>query len=360
MNDAVAGHMLPWARGGRAGPYEVEIRITRKCNLNCFFCPGHDERISDEDLDLNTWLRIARESGELGVSEFQVFAEGEPFAADEALPIMKEVKRLGMMGKTATNGTLITAEKAKELVEIGWDQVYFSIDGPDPKSHDHIRGKGILELVKKNIRQINKEKDRQGSQVPMLLINSVITSLNHNKLEKMIRFAHEFRIHTVIFHPLNNWTEDAKRLALSREQGAAMQKELRRAQTAADRLGIQNNLEVYREAGWVEDAGRKKREVRKKSGKHKNPFMSAACYLPWYFISVSQDGRVNPCHSIHSDAENIRRKSLRDIWYGKSFQKIRKHLLDKQIPADCSTTCCAMQATEHQGFRDVLRREYEK
>jgi len=63
----------------------------------------------------------------------------------------------------------------------------------------------------------------------------------------------------------------------------------------------------------------KKSSIRRRNCTNKNytynnhPLLDINCYLPWYFISIHEDGRVNPCHTIHEPTENIKNRNLKDI-----------------------------------------------
>jgi len=368
LDERIAKHIIPWLSGKKTGPYEVEFRITRTCNLKCFHCPGYDEKLMTSNLlPLKSWLKIIQDCEKMGIKECLVFAEGEPMSSKMALPMMNEIKKLGMRGKTATNGTLFTKESAENLVKISWDQIYISLDAPDAKSHDYVRGKGVFDKVIKNMKIINATKKKFGKQLPEFLFNTVLTNLNYNKLDKIICLAHELNVSTVCFHPLNLWTKEAEKLKINSKQTAIMQKQIPNAIKLCKKYEINNNLNVYLDKGWIEDSRKKKTEVRKNPQKKasskeekENPFFRLACYLPWYFISINEDGRVNPCHSIRNNKENIHDKPLQEIWFGKYFKNIRDQLLKNKVPLDCSATCCAMQATEHQEFRELLLKAYNE
>ncbi len=369
MDEKIIDHLIGWVNGKTIGPYEAELRITRICNLKCFHCPGHDEGIIyGELLDLDSWLKAIKECANLGVRECFLFAEGEPMTSKFALHMMKEIKKQGMRGKTVTNGTLFNKKNVKEIVDIGWDQIYISMDAPDAEGQDYVRGKGVFNRIIESIKIINEEKDKQGKSKPELLFNTVLSNLNYYKLKEMVILAKDQKISNIIFHPLNLWTSKANDLEISPKQSELMHKHIPDAIKLCDKYEIHHNLDTYYEQGW-EKGWKKKKEVRKETkkvgekSKRKNPlnpFFSVPCYLPWYFISIMEDGRVNPCHSIHTGKENLKNKSLKEIWFGSYFNSIRDQLLCKKIHPDCFEKCCAMQATEHKPLREALINRHRK
>jgi radical SAM protein with 4Fe4S-binding SPASM domain len=68
----------------------------------------------------------------------------------------------------------------------------------------------------------------------------------------------------------------------------------------------------------------------------KDPFVSIACYYPWYNISIFADGRALPCFILKDKGENVREKSLKEIWFGKYFNEIREIFLKNKLKEDCS------------------------
>ena len=54
--------------------------------------------------------------------------------------MVRKIIGSGMNGSITTNGTLLDQEHIRELVELGWDLLVFSIDGGDPETNDRLRG----------------------------------------------------------------------------------------------------------------------------------------------------------------------------------------------------------------------------
>ncbi|MEM7825959.1 MAG: SPASM domain-containing protein, partial [Candidatus Aenigmatarchaeota archaeon] len=65
-------------------------------------------------------------------------------------------------------------------------------------------------------------------------------------------------------------------------------------------------------------------------------FASVACYYPWYNISIFADGNVLPCFILKDKSENVREKTLKEIWFGSYFNEIRKAFLKNKLKVDCS------------------------
>ena len=149
--------LIEWARGNKSPPYSIDINPTDKCNLKCLSCWQRSEKFkvidSSYELSDNKLLSIVKEALDFGVEEFEITGGGEPLMRKEiTLKMMKIIKDSGKTGNITTNGTLFDKESIKFLVKIGWDKVTFSIDGPNQKMNDYLRGKGAFEKNVQNIK----------------------------------------------------------------------------------------------------------------------------------------------------------------------------------------------------------------
>jgi len=68
-------------------------------------------------------------------------------------------------------------------------------------------------------------------------------------------------------------------------------------------------------------------------------FLCAPCYEPWYNLIIDPLGNVGPCitsASFASKSLNVTKMSLKEIWYGREFDEIRKKRLNKIPLPQCS------------------------
>ncbi len=95
--------------------------------------------------------------------------------------------------------------------------------------------------------------------------------------------------------------------------------------------------------------------VKEDFEKQSHPLLGIPCYDPWFHMTIKVDGRVISCDVATDEGDNIKNKSLKDIWYGAYFQKHRKMQLSKEIPDFCRQ-CNPSHTTQ----RRRLRVEIEK
>lgn len=83
------------------------------------------------------------------------------------------------------------------------------------------------------------------------------------------------------------------------------------------------------------------------------------CEFPWISMSVSAEGLVVPCtqdYNTEIQLGDTKKSSLKDIWNGEEYKKLRMYHITGQFPAGhkCSTRC------DQRKIADLLRTESDK
>lgn len=110
-------------------PIWAQLNITWQCNLDCLYCTEHDNgkgHVPASDIV----ARIDR-CKELGVLHTDLIG-GEPLLHPDIVMLMRHVTRSGMSTGMTSNGFLLTADKLKELVDVGMGRIQISIDRLTP------------------------------------------------------------------------------------------------------------------------------------------------------------------------------------------------------------------------------------
>lgn len=364
-------------KGNKASPFKIDLELHRRCNSKCLSCsrrsdPNYDsinEYSKKIEMPKEKWLSIIDEAAELDAREWHIAGGGEPmFLPDVTVPVMDSIKRYGMYGIITTNGTLWNAELVENAVKIGWDRIHFSVDGPDAETNDHLRGlDGYFERVTNTIQLFNKFKEEHGANKPLMNINTVLSVKNYKKLPKMVEFAHKMKIKYMFVEPLIVYSDLGRKLKLRESHVKEFPKHLKKAIELADKYGIANNFSGFDknlEEDLIKKSSRMNEVVKEdsektgdmddiKDGFLKN-FLSVPCYKPWWHMTIKCDGRVTSCDVPTTGGDNIRNKSLSEIWNGKYFNDLRKKLLNKKVPDFCAQ-CNPSHTTQRRRMRlDVI------
>jgi len=347
--------LLEWAKGRKSLPYSLELSPTLRCNLNCLFCWRYGKKVESKDeLSLEEYKRILREADELKVREIRVIGGGEPLLRKDTFEIMKEVKKYGMFGYICTNGTLFSEEMIKELVRIGWDHVKISLHAPDKKTQDLLAQAESFERVIKNIKTFVKWKEKLKSEKPKLEIGLVLNKLNFRKVSSMVKLAKKLHVQAFFVEPLTVYTKKGKELKLTKEEAEEFKKIAKVSYQLAN--GLETNLQQFFSSELIEKTGRMTEEIRKLIKSKRKDFLSVPCFEPWWRMGIRIDGYVCPCGFLdQSTTENVRKKSLKEIWFGEYFEKRRKQLLSKNMPDYCKKCCVTLVQ-----YNQIIREQLEK
>jgi 12,18-didecarboxysiroheme deacetylase len=171
----------------------VVWNVTRRCNLKCVHCYNRAD-LHAEDHELTT-----REGGAL-INDLAgygapvlLFSGGEPFARPDLPELVAYAEEKGIHAAISTNGTLITAEKARILKDIGLSYMGISLDGAE-EVHDRFRGvKGAYVAALDGIRRCQAAGINVG-------LRFTIKMHNVNEIPGIFKLLEEMDIPRVCFY----------------------------------------------------------------------------------------------------------------------------------------------------------------
>lgn len=167
-------------------PDKVIIDASTICNLRCPLCPTGTDR---KDLT----------KGFLKFSKFKVLIDeisphirfiflsnkGEIFLNPEIFKIIRYAKNKGMIVEADSNLNYLDKEMAEELVKSEMDYLNISIDGASQKVYSSYRKGGNFNTVIRNIKMINKAKEKYNLKRPSLIWQFIIFDHNKHQLKKV-------------------------------------------------------------------------------------------------------------------------------------------------------------------------------
>lgn len=191
------------------------IYLTEGCNLRCVHCylaPRYDPTASKTALFPVEHLRsLVTEGRELGLISVKLTG-GEPFLhprIDEALSVLAEEQ---VAVGVETNGILCTPERAALLAACRRAHVSVSIDSPQYKIHDAIRGlDGAFDQAVQGIRNLLDA----GLKVQLILS---LMDKNVDQVRAMVAFAESLGVDSLKF----NVVQPTSRGRAMKKSGAAL------------------------------------------------------------------------------------------------------------------------------------------
>jgi len=324
----------------------VQFHLTNKCNLRCLFCRARNVKIRKELSD-EKWLDITRELCEFKPKQLTISGGGEPLIRKNlATKVMEMVKACDIEGALITNGTLVTSDFAKKLVEIGWNEYRISLHCSSSKMDKYLRGKeNAFSLTLDGIKKINYFKKMSRSVLPKTEIWMVLTRYNYMEIEKMIKLAKRFGIDAISLKMVNEPSNEEKKFSLSIEQLKWLKNSFPKF------LELANKYEVQLKTlfSFNDLFPKKKVKVNKKN---KKKIKKIKCLIPFRELVIFADGRVSPCCNFfyfkkdEFPIENIVNKSLKEVWFGETFNKLRNSILEGNLIKNCRECPVDLKYTE--------------
>jgi len=122
----------------------ARIYITNACNLRCVHCFRNSGPKETSELHFNDWKEILLKLRENGIRDVSI-SGGEPFTFDGIYELIDYAVDIGIDVVVLSNGTKIDFEHVSTLKKL--KEIKLSIDGPNAKVNDEIRGKGVYHKV---------------------------------------------------------------------------------------------------------------------------------------------------------------------------------------------------------------------
>ena len=343
----IAARIRQWETDGIQGPTTLELYPTLKCNLDCGFCDTTERHHPNvAELPPERQLSLVEEAASMGVKRVFILGGGEPLLARQITPLLMErTKALGMEGILTTNGTLLDESLRTRVLDMGWDEIHFSVDGPNEEIHDALRGvRGAFKKTIGNICRLNVEKRRRGLSHPRIALHFVVTNLNHNSLSDMVRLASAIGAFRIDFDALIAYEPEQLAYQLSPAQAAEVPVLARQALQLAEKLGIQTTLENFLRPESLQRGTQAPAAPDNPTGKG---LKSAPCLKAWHYLVVQSDGLTSPCCVLAGEGESIADTSMKELWAKSPFlNRVREGMISGKPLTRCQE--CSPNILAHE------------
>ncbi|GMV41290.1 MAG: radical SAM/SPASM domain-containing protein [Myxococcales bacterium] len=167
------------------------LEVTRRCNLACRYCGSScTGRLPPDEMDVTEWVgvveQIARDFDPRQV--MIAVTGGEPLLKEGIFELFRALQRLGFRYGMVSNGQLLDATMAQDLVRSGIRSISLSLDGV-PEVNDALRGRGAAAKVVAAVGHL-----RDANYRGKLEIISTITRPALARLDEMRRFVASLRV----------------------------------------------------------------------------------------------------------------------------------------------------------------------
>src|SRR5215467_11525325 len=180
-------------------PRLIFWEVTKGCNLRCIHCRASATELSSpSDLPTRRALEIIDQIAE-AANPILVLSGGEPLYRSDIFQLARYATDKGLRVALATNGTLVTKDVARMIVDSGVKRVSVSLDGADALTHDAFRGiPGAFDAAVYGLRNLKS----LGMSVQ---INMTIARHNARQLPQVLDLARSLgadALHTFLLVPV--------------------------------------------------------------------------------------------------------------------------------------------------------------
>lgn len=282
---------------------QISVNISRRCNFRCLYCLMNGGIPKKNELTNNEIKRVLEEAKELGAKTWYIAGDGEPLLLNGIDDLIDYANELGMWVVLATNGELLTEERAKKLKSKDIS-IVTKFNAFDKEIFDYLVRykstfvkfdglyvpKGVASLIQTGYNQ--STPTRAG-------IETVVTTKNIKEIPKVYDFAKKYNLYSNI----------EMMLPIGR---AEQHQEL--IPTDKDIEALYNKLDLKSDRCFVKD---------KKDFSH---YAGIDCSMRIrYSLYTNSRGDVYLCFSQHpklSTGMNVRNFNLKEIVTKRKFPKI--------------------------------------
>ena len=312
-------------------PEYVVIDVTNACNCNCVACWTYSPLLGQQkaspewqkqQLTVEVTTQLIDELAGLGAKEIRLTGGGEPFMHPDVMKIMRHIKARGMICSVTTNFTLINEKRIDELVSLELDVLTASIWAGDSETYQITHPNQSKNTFAK-MQRVMKYLDSSGPTAPRLVISNVITNLNYQNIDRMIRFAQEAGAQEVYFAVLDPIIGATDVLLLNDSQRRVVLENIARWQAELE------GRDEFRLDG-IEQFTRRLSNPASTRGIYDGEITNAVpCYAGWMFARIMANGNVCPCcRGVNVPTGNVYRDRFAAIWNGPKQKAFRRLALN--------------------------------
>lgn len=142
-------------------PSCIEVEVTTKCGLKCIMCEHSYWKEPSIDMSFEQFKSI--------VDQFPTLAWigltgiGESFLNPDFMKMLRYVKSKSITVELYDNFNFTTKDMIKELVDLGVERIYVSLDAATKETYKKIRVGANFEKVIENVKTLLEYKERKKS-----------------------------------------------------------------------------------------------------------------------------------------------------------------------------------------------------
>jgi len=345
--------MLPTAAGaigmGCIGfPIHPVWEVTNACNLKCKQCHACSGKPMPGELNTEEGKRLLDSMASIEEFRMLAFGGGEPLVRPDIIELVAYARNLGLQISIATNGTLLTAELAREFKKLGVANIAVGLNANDEAIHEEITSVPGSFAASKNALYATLEAGMN------LQINTTVMKENRPAIPGLLDFASEVGAQIVLLYQLVPEGRGEEEMELSMREYKALTEmvaDKQRTNRAIIEPTCSPQYWAYLISQRVDHNGKQPSRIEMKLA----DALFKGCVAGSGLCYVKPDGEVWPCPFVPISAGNVHDHPLEYLWYYSDLLnslRDRERLTGEKCPScDFKKMCggCRGRAYAHSG-----------
>jgi len=169
-------------------PFAIEIEVTNKCNKKCIICEHtHWSEDGSVDLSFEDFKTIIDQFPDL--KWINLTGEGDIFLNKDYLKIIRYLKARDIVVFFSDSFDLLDANVSRELISLGVDGIWMSIDAATKDTYEKIKAGCSFERSTGNTRTLIELKKKMKSPIPEISFRYIVTTLNVQEMPQFVEWV---------------------------------------------------------------------------------------------------------------------------------------------------------------------------
>jgi len=340
-----------YRRPPRYGPREVQVAITDACNYHCVMCATHNPAVEGRHREADrarmpyeVFAQLVADLKRDRVEDVGLTGYGEPFTHPQAMDMLALALAHRLNVIPTTNGSLLTAERVRRLVDMGLRRLHVSLNAATEETYRRIHPgtpPGRLAHIVAHLRSMADYAEESGRGTVHVRVSSVVTRLNLHEISAMVQVAHQARAAEFALLPMA-WVEGQPDLLPRPEDLPAIRHAIAEAKALGFRLGVAVVAEGPESTRGVVPT--------------QSIYGRLPCYMGYQLCHIMADGTVRLCASCWEPLGNVHVRSFPSIWRSEAYEQARRAARALPLTHQPPRNCLCFEGCCHVGSNLELHR----
>jgi len=265
----------------------AHVELTNVCNLRCEMC--YSNKRPKGFMETKLFKRVVDELAALQVQALSLHYGGESLLHPNFPELLEYATNHNLTVGWYDNGMLFTEEITDLTVELGVDEVVFSLDGLG-KVNDDIRKGAKYEVIEQNILMLLRKRGLAGK--PRVIIHMTDVGQGSDELKRCVDY----------------WVPKVDFVTVS--------------------PCLNSRYQIIRPRKYFGDYPTRQNRM---------------CYSPFSYLAILWNGDVTPCcHDLEGALVmgNVAETNVKSVWTNQKYRDLRKVCLTGNFPRDSICFAC--------------------